>query len=197
MSSQGVNPGRRRVLIGATAAVGAVGAVGAAVPFVGSWAPSAKAKAAGAPVQVDIGTLEPGQKITVEWRGKPVWVIRRTPEALSTLAKLTGELRDPNSEQEQQPSYAANESRSKVPEFFVVVGLCTHLGCAPLYRPDVAPDDLGESWLGGFYCPCHGSKFDLAGRVYKGVPAPTNLEIPPYQFVTDSVLLIGEDEETA
>ncbi len=197
MSSQGVNPGRRRVLIGTTAAVGAVGVAGAAIPFVGSWNPSAKARAAGAPVEVDISKLEPGQKLTVEWRGKPVWVIKRTPEALSTLPKLTAELRDPDSQEQQQPAYAVNESRAKRAEYFVVIGLCTHLGCAPLYRPDMAPEDLGKDWLGGFYCPCHGSKFDLAGRVYKGVPAPTNLEIPPYKFVTDSRLIIGIDEETA
>jgi len=185
---------RRKLFIGLTGAVGAVGAVGAAVPFVGSWMPSAKARAAGAPVTVDVGKLMPGQKMVVEWRGKPVWVIRRTPDMLNDLTKIVDELRDPNSEVEtQQPKYAANKTRAIKEELLVLVGLCTHLGCSPLFKPEVDTAEFGKNWFGGFYCPCHGSKFDLAGRVYKGVPAPTNLEVPPYFYVTDEVITIGDD----
>ncbi len=198
MSNEGVNEGRRRFLIGATSAVGAVGAVGAAVPFVKSWNPSAKAKAAGAPVEVDISKLEMGQKMVVEWRGRPIWVVKRSQEALDGLNKVKGDLRDPASEQEQQPGYAQNEFRSIKSDILVLIGICTHLGCSPTYRPDVGAVDLGgDSWLGGFYCPCHGSKFDFAGRVYKGVPAPTNLEVPPHKYLSESVIIIGVDEETA
>ena len=198
MSNEGVNEGRRRFLIGATSAVGAVGAVGAAVPFVKSWNPSAKAKAAGAPVEVDISKLEMGQKIVVEWRGRPVWVVKRSSEALQGLAKLEDNLRDPSSEEEQQPTYAQNKYRSIKEEILVLVGICTHLGCSPTYRPDVGATDLGgDEWLGGFYCPCHGSKFDFAGRVYKSVPAPTNLEVPPHKYLSDNVIIIGVDEEAA
>ncbi|MDO8329986.1 MAG: ubiquinol-cytochrome c reductase iron-sulfur subunit [Fluviicoccus sp.] len=192
MSTDGVNHGRRRMLIGATAAVGAVGVVGAAVPFVKSWNPSAKAKAAGAPVTADISRLEPGQQMTVEWRGKPVWVVRRTPESLATLKKVAGDLRDPESAESLQPDAAKNEHRSIKPEFLVLVGICTHLGCSPLYRPEVAPADLGPTYQGGFFCPCHGSTYDMAGRVFKGVPAPTNLEVPPYRYDSDAVITIGE-----
>ena len=192
MSTDGVNHGRRRMLIGATAAVGAVGVVGAAVPFVKSWNPSAKAKAAGAPVTADVSRLEPGQQMTVEWRGKPVWVVRRTPESLATLKKVAGDLRDPESAESLQPDTAKNEHRSIKPEFLVLVGICTHLGCSPLYRPEVAPADLGPSYQGGFFCPCHGSTYDMAGRVFKGVPAPTNLEVPPYRYDSDAVITIGE-----
>lgn len=193
-----VNEGRRWFLIGATGAVGAVGAAGVAVPFVKSWNPSAKAKAAGAPVKVDISKLEPGGRIIAEWRSKPVWVVRRTEESLAALAELEENLRDPASEQEQQPGYAKNEYRSLRPEILVLIGLCTHLGCSPTYRPELGAADLGgDSWLGGFFCPCHGSKFDLAGRVYKGVPAPTNLEVPPYSFESDNVIVVGVDEEVA
>jgi len=180
------------MLIGATAAVGAVGVVGAAVPFVKSWNPSAKAKAAGAPVTADISRLEPGQQMTVEWRGKPVWVVRRTPESLATLKKVAGDLRDPESAESLQPDTAKNEHRSIKPEFLVLVGICTHLGCSPLYRPEVAPADLGPTYQGGFFCPCHGSTYDMAGRVFKGVPAPTNLEVPPYRYDSDAVITIGE-----
>jgi ubiquinol-cytochrome c reductase iron-sulfur subunit len=198
MSNDGVNEGRRRLLIGATSAAGAVGAIGVAVPFVASWNPSAKAKAAGAPVKADISKLEPGQQMIVEWRGKPVWVVRRTEEALANLEKLNGQLADPSSEKPQQPEYIPGTSaRSLRPEIMVMVGICTHLGCSPTYRPEVAPDDMGPEWLGGFFCPCHGSRFDLSGRVYAGVPAPTNLVIPPHSYLDDNTLVIGVDTETA
>ncbi|MEQ3695766.1 MAG: ubiquinol-cytochrome c reductase iron-sulfur subunit [Pseudomonadales bacterium] len=198
MSDDGVNTARRKFLIGATGAVGAVGAVGAAVPFVGSWAPSAKAKAAGAPARVNISKLAPGEMMVGEWRGKPIYVVRRTPEVLENLYKMDGELRDPESVEPMQPDYAQNHYRSIKDEYLVLIGICTHLGCAPQYRPEVGAADLGgDQWFGGFYCPCHGSKFDLAGRVLKGVPAPVNLEVPPYKFETDGLLIIGVDEETA
>jgi ubiquinol-cytochrome c reductase iron-sulfur subunit len=198
MSSDGVNTGRRRFLTAATSAVGVAGAVGIAVPFLGSWNPSAKAKAAGAPVKADIGKLEPGQMVVVEWRGKPVYVVHRTPEMLSNLPSLDDRLKDPESEISKQPPYITGEDRSLRPEIFVAVGLCTHLGCAPKYRPEVGAADLGgNKWVGGFFCPCHGSKFDLAGRVFSGVPASTNLEIPPYSYESDNVLVIGVDAEAA
>lgn len=196
MSNDGVNQGRRRVLTAITSAVGAAGAIGAAVPFVGSWNPSARAKAAGAPVEINISKIEPGQMVTVEWRGKPVFVFRRSKEAMDNLTKVEGELRDPKSEKSVQPAYADNQGRSIKPEIAVILGLCTHLGCAPAYRPEVGAADLGgEAWLGGFFCPCHGSKFDLAGRVLAGVPAPINLEVPPHKYLNDDVILIGEDQE--
>ncbi|WP_348701653.1 ubiquinol-cytochrome c reductase iron-sulfur subunit [uncultured Marinobacter sp.] len=197
MSNGDVSQGRRRFLIGATSVVGGVGVVGAAVPFVASWNPSAKAEAAGAPVTVNISKIEPGQQITVEWRGKPVWIIRRTPEMLENIKKLNDRVKDPESEAPQQPSYITGELRSLKPEFGVYVGLCTHLGCVPTYRPEVAPADLGENWLGGLFCPCHGSRYDLAGRVYEAQPAPLNLEVPPYRFDDDSTLTIGLDPEAA
>lgn len=196
MSNDGVNQGRRRVLTAMTSVVGAAGAVGAAVPFVGSWNPSAKAKAAGAPVEVNIGKIEPGQMITAEWRGKPVYVVRRTAEALAGLKVMESELRDPTSEKSVQPEYAKNETRAIKSEFAVILGLCTHLGCAPSYQPEVGSVDIGAiKWQGGFFCSCHGSKFDLAGRVLKGVPAPINLEVPPHKYLSDNVILIGEDQE--
>ncbi|WP_086929982.1 ubiquinol-cytochrome c reductase iron-sulfur subunit [Agarilytica rhodophyticola] len=196
MSNDGVNVGRRRVLTALTSAVGAAGVIGAAVPFVGSWNPSARAKAAGAPVSINISKLEPGQMITVEWRGKPVYVFRRTPEALSDLSKMEPSLRDPESEKSVQPEYAKNKTRSITEEVAVILGLCTHLGCAPTYRPEVGAQDLGgDAWLGGFFCACHGSKFDLAGRVLTGVPAPINLEVPPHKYASDDVIIIGEDQE--
>jgi ubiquinol-cytochrome c reductase iron-sulfur subunit len=198
MSSDGVNTGRRRFLVAATSAVGAAGAVGIAVPFVGSWNPSARAKAAGAPVKADIGKLEPGQMVVVAWRGKPVYVVNRTEEMLDNLPKLTDELKDPDSKISVQPDYIEGIDRSIRPALLVVVGLCTHLGCAPKFRPEVGAADLGgDEWLGGFFCPCHGSKFDLSGRVYSGVPASTNLEVPPYSFEGENVLVIGIDMETA
>jgi ubiquinol-cytochrome c reductase iron-sulfur subunit len=195
MSEHGsVDNKKRRFLIGATSVVGGIGAAAAAVPFVMSFWPSERAKAAGAPVQQDIAKLEPGQQIKVEWRGKVVWIINRTPAMLATLPKLDDRVADPKSDVNNQPPYAKNENRSRKPEIFVAVGICTHLGCSPTFRPEVAPADLGQDWLGGFFCPCHQSKFDLAGRVYKGVPAPTNLIIPPYRFVSDTRIVIGEDE---
>ncbi len=195
MSTDGVNQGRRRFLIAATAGVGVVGVAGVAVPFVKSWNPSAKAKAAGGPIEVDISKLELGQRMTVAWRSKPVWILRRTPEALESLKLVEGDLRDPTSEVQQQPAYARNQYRSRKPEILVLMGVCTHLGCSPLYRPEVAPVDLGASWKGGFFCPCHGSRFDLAGRVFQGVPAPKNLEVPPHSYKSDSVIIVGVDEE--
>jgi ubiquinol-cytochrome c reductase iron-sulfur subunit len=155
--------------------------------------PSARAKAAGAPVEADIGKIEEGAMLRVKWRGKPVWIVHRTPAMLESLPALNDQLRDPASDESEQPEYSKNEHRSRKPEYFVGVGICTHLGCSPTYRPEVAPADLGADWKGGFFCPCHGSRFDLAGRVYQGVPAPLNLVIPPYQFITDTTLLIGED----
>ncbi|WP_286239724.1 ubiquinol-cytochrome c reductase iron-sulfur subunit [Neptuniibacter halophilus] len=198
MSNDGVNKGRRRLLIGATSAVGAVGAVGAAVPFVASWNPSAKAKTAGAPVKVDISKLEPGQQAVVKWRGKPVWIVRRGEEALANLAKLDGNLQDPNSETSNQPAYVPKTAnRALRDDIAVLVGICTHLGCSPTYRPEVAPADLGEDWVGGYYCPCHGSRFDLSGRVMNGSPAPQNLVIPPHHYESDNVIIVGVDQETA
>lgn len=198
MSNQVVNKGRRQFLTVATSALGAAGAVGVAVPFVGSWNPSAKARAAGAPVKADVSKIEPGQMIVVEWRGKPVYVVRRTQESLDALAKMEPTLRDPESQESVQPGYVDPKNRAIRPELLVLLGLCTHLGCAPKYRPDVGAADLGGSeWLGGFFCPCHGSKFDLAGRVVQGVPAPLNLEVPPYSFEGDNVLVIGVDQEAA
>ncbi|MFT5722669.1 MAG: ubiquinol-cytochrome c reductase iron-sulfur subunit [Motiliproteus sp.] len=198
MSNEGVNNGRRRFLVASTSVIGAVGAVGAAVPFVASWNPSAKAKAAGAPAKADISKLEPGQQMIVEWRGKPVWIVRRTAETLANLEKLSDKLADPASDEPQQPAYIPNTSqRSLKPEIMVMTGICTHLGCSPTYRPELAPEDLGADWLGGFFCPCHGSKFDLSGRVYKGVPAPTNLVIPPHVYETDTIIVIGIDSEGA
>ncbi|WP_018232409.1 ubiquinol-cytochrome c reductase iron-sulfur subunit [Thioalkalivibrio thiocyanodenitrificans] len=198
MANEGVNQGRRRFLVAATTVVGGAGVVAAAIPFLASWQPSARAQAAGAPVEVDISQIEPGQLIRVEWRGQPVWVVRRTEEMLDSLAELTPRLRDPDSEVEsQQPPYAQNIHRSIKPEYLVVVGVCTHLGCSPAYRPEVAPDDLGPEWRGGFFCGCHGSRFDLAGRVYRNLPAPTNLVIPPHFYLSDTLLLVGEDEGAA
>jgi ubiquinol-cytochrome c reductase iron-sulfur subunit len=198
VSNQGVNKGRRQFFTAATSVVGAAGVVGVLVPFVASWNPSAKAKAAGAPVKADISKLEPGQMIVVEWRGKPVYVVRRTPQALDSLTRDAAMLRDPDSAESTQPAYVDATQRSIKPEYLVLLGLCTHLGCAPKYRPDVGAADLGgDEWLGGFFCPCHGSKFDLAGRVFKGVPAPLNLEVPPHRYEGDKVLVIGVDQETA
>lgn len=195
MQRDEVDNSRRRFLTTATTVVSGIGAAYVAVPFLGSWAPSAKALAMGAPVEIDISKLEPGAQVTVGWRGKPVQVIRRTKDMLATLDKLTPQLRDPDSLELQQPAYAKNQYRSIKEEFLVVVGLCTHLGCVPTYRPDIG--GVSASWPGGFYCPCHGSMYDLAGRVYKGVPAPLNLPVPPHRYVSDSLVLIGEDAEGA
>lgn len=193
----GVDVEKRRFLTKTAAVVGAVGVGFLAVPFVSSMQPSAKAEALGAPVEVDIEKLEPGQRVVVLWRGKPVWVVKRTPEVLATLVELDDILLDPESNQSEQPVASKNEARSIKPEIFVAIGICTHLGCSPVYRPDVAPDDLGPDWKGGFFCPCHGSKFDMAGRVYKGVPAPVNLEIPPYYFASDTRIVVGLEGEKA
>ena len=197
MSGDDTNSARRRFLTQATVAVGAVGTGFLLVPFISSMSPSAKARAAGAPVRADISKLEPGQMIRVEWRGKPVWIVKRTEENLKTLAEMEPVLADAGSEISDQPAYAANAERSYKPEILVLVGICTHLGCSPTYRPDVAPVDLGADWQGGFFCPCHGSKFDMAGRVFKGMPAPKNLPVPPYRFLSDAEILIGEDQEVA
>lgn len=185
--------GRRKVLNGTAGVLGAVGATFAAVPFISSWQPSEKARAAGAPVDADISQLQAGQMLTLSWRGKPVWVVRRTQEMLDRLAGLATELRDPNSDVEQQPEYCKNESRAINPEYLVVVGVCTHLGCAPMYRPAIGAPDMEKGWQGGFFCPCHGSKFDMSGRVFQGVPAPTNLEVPPYRFLNEKMVRVGED----
>ena len=187
------DPRRRRMLVLGAAGVGGVGTVALAVPMLASMSPSARAKAAGAPVEADISKLIPGQLLTVEWRGKPVWFVKRTEEVLQRLAEDTARLADPDSLVEMQPEYAQNTDRSIKPELLVVIGVCTHLGCSPSYRPEIAPADLGSEWDGGFFCPCHGSKFDLAGRVYSGVPAPYNLEIPPYRFENDNLVVVGED----
>jgi len=188
MSSDEVDNNRRRFLTAGTAVVGAVGTVFVAIPFLSSWAPSARARNAGAPVEADISKLQPGQQIIVKWRGKPVWVVRRDEKALATLAKVADELRDPDSSESIQPEYAQNPHRSRNPEYLIIEGICTHLGCSPTYRPEITAD-----FQGGFFCPCHGSTFDFAGRVYQGVPAPTNLTVPPHYFVREGVVLIGED----
>jgi ubiquinol-cytochrome c reductase iron-sulfur subunit len=195
VSDDGVNPGRRNFLIGATTAVGSVGVVGVAVPFVASFNPSARTLAAGASVKIDINKLKPGERLgpIPAWRDKPIFVVRRTQEMLAKLNSENQRLADPDSEREQQPEYAKNETRSIRPDVLVVVGLCTHLNCSPKYRPALKPQDFDPNWLGGFYCPCHGSKFDLAGRVYSGVPAPSNLVVPPHYYESESVLVIGED----
>ena len=194
---QKVDTRKRKFLIAATSAVGGVAVAGVAVPLVMSMLPSARAKAAGAPVEVDISKVEPGMLLTVEWRGKPVWIVNRTPDMLELMAKHDDQLADPKSDMPQQPDYCKNANRSIKPEFLVAVGICTHLGCSPTFRKDVGAADLGADWPGGFFCPCHGSRFDLAARVYKGVPAPTNLVIPPHQYLSDAKLLIGVDAKGA
>jgi ubiquinol-cytochrome c reductase iron-sulfur subunit len=197
MSSDGVNSGRRKFLTAATSAVGVAGVVGVLVPFVGSWNPSAKAKAAGAPVKADVSKLEPGQMVIVEWRGQPVYVVNRTATQLEALPALNAQLKDPESTNtDQQPPYITGIDRSIKPNLLVIVGLCTHLGCAPKYVPEVGVADLGgDKWVGGFFCPCHGSKFDLSGRVFAGVPASANLLVPPYSFEGDKILVIGVNPE--
>jgi ubiquinol-cytochrome c reductase iron-sulfur subunit len=188
MSSDDVDNGRRRFLTAATVVVGGVGTVVTAWPFVASWNPSERAKTAGAPVEADISKLEPGQLIIVKWRGKPVWIVRRDKNALETLPRVTDNLRDPGSDESNQPEYAKNEYRSRKPEILIMEGICTHLGCSPTYTPEITTD-----FQGGFFCPCHGSRFDFAGRVYTGVPAPTNLPVPPHYYINDGLVLIGED----
>ncbi|MGQ3051705.1 MAG: ubiquinol-cytochrome c reductase iron-sulfur subunit [Roseateles sp.] len=197
MSDQQVDQGKRTWLI-ATGCAGAVGGVATAVPFVSTFAPSERAKAAGAPVEVDISSIKPGEKLTVEWRGKPVWIVRRTPEQLEALKKLDGQLADPNSDRKAYPTpdYAKNDHRSIKPEFFVAVGICSHLGCSPSDKfATGAQPSLPDDWNGGFLCPCHGSTFDMAGRVFKNKPAPDNLEVPPHMYLSDAKLLIGEDKK--
>ena len=195
MNNEGVDTSKRQFLTSALTVVGAVGTGYLAVPFLSQMMPSSKAMAAGAPVDVDISKIESGQLIRVAWRGKPVWILNRPPEMLKTLENVVGELEDVSSSKSTQPESSKNSVRSMKPEIFVAIGLCTHLGCSPTFRPELAPPDLGNDWEGGFFCPCHGSKFDLAGRVYSGMPAPTNLEIPPYRYVTDTQIIIGEDSE--
>jgi len=198
MSTNSVDTGRRRFLVASTSAVAAVGAGFVAVPFLSSWMPSERAKNAGAPVEVDIRKLEEGRLLIVEWQSKPVWIVRRSAKTLADLVTLNDTLRDPASENaDQQPDYAQNANRSIKPEISVLVGICTHLGCSPTFRPEIGAANLGADWLGGFFCPCHSSKFDLAGRVYQGVPAPTNLVVPPHYYVSDNVILIGQDGEAA
>jgi len=198
MSEEGMNPRRRRLLL-ITSGLGVVGTAFAITPFVLSMLPSARAKAAGAPVEVDISKVEPGQLLTVEWRGKPVWILNRTPAMLKSLTEDTELLADPNSTvADQQPPYAQNATRSLKPAILVLVGICTHLGCSPLARLEAGtPSGLGSNWPGGFFCPCHGSKFDLAGRVFKNVPAPTNLVVPPYSYLSDTRVIIGVGEKGA
>ena len=186
--------GSRRQLLLVTSAAGGVAAAAAAVPFVASLTPSERAKAAGAPVEVDIGKLAPGEMMTVEWRGKPVWIINRTKEMLDSLKKTEGEVSDPNSDKPMQPEYAKNETRSIKPEILVAVGICTHLGCSPSSAFEAGNPALGASWPGGFLCPCHGSTFDFAGRVFKNKPAPTNLEVPPHKYLSEGRLIIGADD---
>lgn len=186
----------RRNLVVATSVAGGVAGVAAAVPFVASMLPSERARAAGAPVETDISRLAPGELAVIEWRGKPVWIIRRTKEMIESLKTVTPRLTDPASKSSDQPKYAENEHRSAKPELMVMEGVCTHLGCSPQLKSADAKAEMGSDWVGGFYCPCHGSKFDYAGRVFRGAPAPTNLRVPPYTFASDNTLVIGEDAET-
>jgi ubiquinol-cytochrome c reductase iron-sulfur subunit len=194
MSNDGVDRTKRRLIM-VTSGLGAVGAAFAATPFVLSMTPSARAKAAGAPVEVDISQMEPGQLLTVEWRGKPVWILKRTPEMLEAVQKSAELVADPQSRSSDQPKYASDVYRAINEKIFVVVGICTHLGCSPAKRLSAGSSEgMSDDWLGGFFCPCHGSKFDLSGRVYKNVPAPTNLPVPPHKYLSESRILIGEDQ---
>jgi len=197
MPTDGVNKRRRRFLVATTSAVGAVGAGFVAVPFIKSWNPSAKAQAVGAPVQVSLSGLQPGQILKVQWRGQTIGVLRRSPETLSLLPEVDQNLRDPESRESEQPPFALNENRALRGEYLVVNMHCTHLGCVPQLVPQVGPQPFDDDWKGGFFCPCHKSKFDMAGRVYKGVPAPTNLRIPPYSYLDDRTLVIGVNPEGA
>ena len=195
MSDMSVDTSKRRFLVTMTSAVGGIAAVGTAIPFVASMMPSARTKAAGAPVEVDISKIEPGMQLSVEWRGDPIWVVRRTNDMLATLGKHDDQLTDPASKDSIQPEYCANPTRSINPEYMIVRGICTHLGCSPTFRPELAPADLGADWTGGWFCPCHGSRFDLAARVFNGSPAPTNLKIPPHKYLSASTVLIGDDKK--
>jgi ubiquinol-cytochrome c reductase iron-sulfur subunit len=188
-----VDTGRRHFLTVATIATGAVGAAFVAVPFLASWKPSARAKAMGAPVEVDVSKLEPGAMLKVEWRGKAIFIVNRTPQMLAQIEGVDGELRDPGSNESEQPEFAKNPARALKPEYLVLVGVCTHLGCAPLDKFSKGDVTVGADWPGGFFCPCHGSKFDMSGRVFKDVPAPTNLPVPPYSFLSDARILIGAE----
>ena len=197
MSNQQVDRSKRRFLVAATTAMGGVAGVAVLTPFVMSMLPSERAKAAGAPVEADISKVEPGMLLAIEWQGKPVWIVNRTPATLATLAKIGDKLVDPNSDVPQQPPYCKNIDRSIKPEYLVVVGICTHLGCSPTFRPELAPADLGPDWVGGWFCPCHGSRYDLAARVYKNVPAPMNMQVPPYKYLTATRILVGVDQKGA
>lgn len=193
--TKGVDRSKRQLLVAASVAAGGVAAAGAGAPFVISLMPSERAKAAGAPVEVDITKIEPGTMMVVEWQGKPVWIVRRSKAMLDLLDKHNDDLADADSSVQQQPEYCKNPYRSIKPEYLVVLGVCTHLGCSPTYRPELAPVDLGDKWPGGWFCPCHGSRFDLAARVYKGVPAPTNMIVPPHKYLSETRLLIGDDSK--
>lgn len=190
-----VDHSKRNLLIAATAGAGSIAAIGISTPFVMSLMPSERAKAAGAPIEVDISSIQPGTMISVEWQGKPVWIVRRSKEMLELLGKHDADLADPASAVQQQPDYCNNPTRSIKPEVLVVLGICTHLGCSPTFRPEISPADLGANWAGGWFCPCHGSRFDLAARVFKGAPAPSNLIIPPHKYLSESRLLIGDDSK--
>lgn len=196
MENSGVDKGRRRFLIAATSVVGAVGTVAAATPYLISWNPSARAKAAGAPVEVNLSKLDEGQMATIIWRKKPVWIVNRSQKMLDDLSSNDNLLSDPQSKEEQQPAYAQNAMRTREGQekYIVLIAICTHLGCSPTYRPELGPADLGADWKGGWYCPCHGSRFDMAGRVYQNVPAPTNLVVPAHSFKDETTILIGVDE---
>ena len=197
MTDDSTNAGRRRFLVGSTSVVGAAGVAGAAVPFIGSWNPSAKARAAGAPVRLDISSLQEGEMLgpIPAWRGRPIFVIKRSEESLAALSENNGRLTDPDSEEPEQPDYAQNEHRSRRADVLVLVGLCPHLFCSPTPHIELRPQPFDEEWKGGFFCPCHGSRFDLAGRVYLNSPSSRNMQVPPYMFESDDVLVIGVDEE--
>ena len=197
MSNQQVDRSKRRFLVAATTAMGGVAGVAVLTPFVMSMLPSERAKAAGAPVEADISKVEAGMLLAIEWQGKPVWIVNRTKEMLASLTKNDPKMSDPKSEQPQQPVYCQNENRSIKPAYLVVVGICTHLGCSPTFRPELAPADLGPDWDGGWFCPCHGSRYDLAARVYKNVPAPLNMQVPPHKYLTETRILVGEDAKGA
>ena len=199
MKNDGINTERRRFLTTTASVVGGAGALATSVPFISTLTPSARARAIGAPVEADIGDLEVGERKIVKWRGKPVWILRRDDITIDELDELDEEVKDPSSETEQQPFYARNEYRSQRPEYLIVLGICTHLGCSPVYarKGEGEAHQLGTDWKGGFFCPCHGSRFDLAGRVFKGVPAPSNLVVPPHQYLSDTKVLIGDDSGVA
>jgi len=199
MANEGVNQGRRRFLTATTVVVGGVGAITAAIPFIKSWQPSARAKNAGAPVTADISKVEPGQRLTVAWRGQPVWIINRSPALLATLPEVKDRLKDANCDVDQQPAFAKNPTRSykDKPQWLVVIGICTHLGCSPDFVPEIKPEPFDQDWKGGFFCPCHKSRYDISGRVFQGVPAPANLVVPPYKFLSDKQILVGVGPEGA